>query len=195
VAGAPSAVIVDSPAASETGPRRDAGVAAAGNSDLILWTVSAARADRDADRRALDAIRAAFAARLDRRPPPILVAATHIDRLRPFQEWSPPYDLRDGGNAKAASIRAAIEAISADLGVPPDDIVPVALETPETAYNIEALWAKILDKTPEAQRARLVRVFSELRARNDWRAVLTQAGNAGRLLVKSLGRGLEVTHY
>ncbi len=186
IEGVPSAVIVDSPAVGEPEDPLGELVAAASRGDLILWLVSAARADRNADRLALDAIRRHFASRPDRRPPAILVVATHIDRLRPFREWSPPYDLRDGTNEKAASIGAAVMAIATDLDAAPDEIVPVCLDPPESAYNVDALWARIVQALPEAKRTRLVRVVSELRARKDWRTVLKQAGNGGRVLMRTL---------
>ena len=83
---------------------------------MVLWVAAATRAARDRDRAALKAIRERFAAQPNRRRPPMLLVLTHIDALRPFQDWAPPYDLEAGTREKARSIRAAAEAAGEELG-------------------------------------------------------------------------------
>ena len=61
--------------------------------DLVVWVASATQPARDTDRKALAAVRAWAAAQLTRRVPPIVLALTHIDELRPAGEWQPPYDI------------------------------------------------------------------------------------------------------
>jgi hypothetical protein len=56
----------------------------------------------------------------------------------------------------------------------------------DTAYNIDALWARIVGLVPEAERARRVRVLSEVRSASGWGSVWTQALNAGRVLRNTL---------
>ena len=93
--GLPAALIVDSPGltgADKLGPL----IEAADDCDMMLWVCSAARAAREIDANALAAIRAHFAAEPSRRRPPMLLVLTHIDNLRPFNEWDPPYDLTAG---------------------------------------------------------------------------------------------------
>src|SRR5262249_36874390 len=126
----------------------------------VLWVCAANRPDREIDRLCLQALRQYFAERPNRRRPPTLLILSHIDRLRPFQEWKPPYDLNDVSSPKAASIRAALEAAGAELGFPSSDIIPVCLEV-TSRYNIDALWAKIAELLPEAQRAQLVRTLRD----------------------------------
>jgi hypothetical protein len=128
-----------------------------------------------------------FLGRLDRHPPPVVVALSVIDLLRPFRDWSPPYDLRDKANPKASSISAALGAVAEDLALDAAQIVPVSVRL-GGAYNIDALWAKIVEAVPEAERVRLIRTVADLRKGWDWRKVLKQAGNAGRMLGQSLIR-------
>src|SRR6185436_15387418 len=93
--GLPAALIVDSPGLA--GDSKFGGlIEAADDCDMILWVCSAARAAREIDAEALAAIRAHFAAEPNRRRPPMLLVLTHIDNLRPFGEWDPPYDLAAG---------------------------------------------------------------------------------------------------
>lgn len=181
IEGVPSAVIVDSPGLPGEGAGLEELLTRAGESDLVILVVAANRADRGPDREALDAIRRHFMDRPDRRPPVMLAAAAHIDRLRPFREWAPPYDLCTPTSEKARSIRAAVEAIAADLDLPPGKVIPVRLEPP--AYNVDALWGAILEALPEARRARLVRILTALRSQKDWSRVFRQAVNAGRFLI------------
>ncbi len=42
------------------------------------------------------------------KPPPVLAVLTHIDQLRPVQEWSPPYDWRHPQRLKEQSIASAV---------------------------------------------------------------------------------------
>ena len=92
-------------------------VKVASDSDLIVWVVDASRADREHDRTALNAIRQYFSDNTNRRRPPMMLVMSHIDRLRPFQEWAPPYDIAKGEQPKAKTIRAAMDQLM-DFGRP-----------------------------------------------------------------------------
>jgi len=61
--------------------------------DLILLVCAATHAGRAADAQFLKTLRGVYAKTPERIPPPIVVAVTHIDLLRPAREWHPPYDL------------------------------------------------------------------------------------------------------
>jgi predicted GTPase len=180
--GLPAALVIDSPGLSG-GPEADRElVAAADDADLVLWVSSAARAARDIDAHALNAVREHFAAEPNRRRPPMLLVLTHIDRLRPFNEWEPPYDLAANGRAKAAAIRGAMEAAGRELGFDAGEIVPVRVDTEVAPYNIDALWAKLFELMPEAQRARLLRTLGDIKGASSWAALWSQAVNAGRVI-------------
>jgi predicted GTPase len=190
--GLPAALVIDSPGLTSD-VVRDKGqieqlLEEAERADLVLWVVAATRADREADRAALAALRRHFAARTNRVAPPVLVVLTHVDRLRPFQEWAPPYDLNDSASPKAASMRDAAEAVAADLGVQAGEVVPCALPAGHASYNVDAVWAGITARVPEAQRARLVRTLRDAEKAWDWQRVWTQAQGAGRVLVDTIRR-------
>jgi predicted GTPase len=183
--GLPAALIIDSPGL--TGPKAIRPlVDSAGDCDMVLWVSAATRAARDADRAALAAIREHFAAQPNRHRPPMLLVLTHIDTLRPFQEWDPPYDIEAGTGEKAKSIRAAAEAAGAELGFARGEVVPVRADIAVAPYNIDALWAKVIELMPEAQRARLLRVLTDVRSASGWATIWSQAVNAGRVLKSTL---------
>jgi predicted GTPase len=184
--GVPQALILDSPGLVSREQPLEKLVAEAAQADLVLWAASAVRPDREFDRRALDAIRRYFAEHPNRRRPPMLLVLSHVDALRPVQEWMPPYDLADAGNAKAAAIRAAMEAAGTDLGFPEDAIVPACLELGRGVYNADAIWAGIMEQIPDAQRAQLVRMLQDAGRGLDWRKLRSQALNAGRILARAV---------
>ena len=155
--------------------------ALAAASDLILWVAAANDGARDLDRRLIDAVRAHFAANPQLRAPPVLVALSHIDRLRPFNEWEPPYDIAAPVGRKAEAIRAAVEATAEALGVKPGDIVPVRLDA-GSVYNVDALWAAVLARLPEARQGQLIRLLRLAAKGGGIAEVARQAVKGGRLL-------------
>lgn len=187
--GVPQALIIDSPGLASLQEPLDKLVEEAAQADLILWVSSAVRADRELDSRALEAIRRHFADHPNRRRPPMLLVLSFVDRLRPMQEWKPPYDLADAASAKAGSMRAAIQASGGDLGFAPDDTIPACLDPKIGAYNVDAIWAEIMEQMPEAQRAQLVRTLQDIDRGFDWRKLRSQAVNAGRILARSVLAG------
>jgi predicted GTPase len=182
--GLPAALVIDSPGLA--GPKDIALlVEEAGDCDMVLWVSAATRAAREIDRAALAALRDHFAAQPGRRRPPMLLVVAHIDTLRPFSEWDPPYDLA-GARPKARAIREAMEAAGAELGFAAGEIVPVRADIAVAPYNIDALWAKIIELMPEAQRARLLRTLSDIKSASGWATIWSQAANAGRVIRSTL---------
>ncbi len=187
--GVPQALILDSPGLIGLDEPLEKLIAEAAHADLILWVANAVRPDRELDSRALDEIRAYFAGRPNRRRPPMFLVLSHADRLRPMQEWKPPYNLSDGSSVKAASIRKAMEAAGADLDFPQEAIVPACLEPSIGIYNADAVWAEIMTQIPDAQRAQLVRTLQDIDRGVDWRKLRDQALNAGRILARAVFEG------
>jgi len=180
--GLTQALIFDSPGCDNPLFDRKQMLAAAGNADLILWVSPVNRPDRQVERDCLDAVRASQTARMDRRAPPLLVIASHIDRLRPVNEWRPPYDLTDRLNIKAANINTAVRAIATDLAVPVEQVIPVCLLEGKV-YNVgDTLWAAILNYQDEALRVRLMRCLDARKRAEDWVMLRRQMAGAGRFL-------------
>ncbi len=177
--GAPEALIIDSPGLTSFEQPLDKLLDEAAQADLILWVSSAVRADRELDAHALNAIRAYFAERPNRRRPPMLLILSHVDKLRPLQEWAPPYDLADRENPKSASIRAAMDAAGGDLGFSEDDVIPACLDPKIGVYNVDAIWAAIMELMPEAQRAQLVRTLKDIGPRFRLAAVADAGAECG----------------
>lgn len=158
--------------------------------DLIVWVSAANRPDRAEERDLLDTLRDMLADP-NRRPPPIVPVMTHIDRLRPPREWSPPYRLDPPEGRKAESIVAAMRALGSDLAVDPDDIVPVCLKEGRH-YNVDdALAAALVLNQDAARRVLLMRCLKARRSEENWRALWQQLSQSGRLIRTAAGALLE----
>jgi predicted GTPase len=153
--------------------------------DLVIAVSSAVSAAREADRRLLDRVRALFQAEPDRVMPPLVVALTHVDRLRPPAEWDPPYDLVNPSGLKAEQILGAVRATEQDLGLVADQVVvPVCLRQGQL-YNVEEGLAPVLiERAPEAERVKYLRCLRHHHEEEYWHRLWRQAVNSGRVLVK-----------
>lgn len=176
------AIVVDSPGLGTSDDTRQAIIDAASASDLVIWVSAAHRADREIDRRALAELRKHFAERPDRKPPPLLLVLSHVDQLRPWGEWSPPYDIAVPSTPKAQSIRDAVVAASGDLDIEISAIVPACLDTAVGLYNVDTVWGRIVTAIPEARQAQLIRMLRTSATATRWRKLWQQAAGAGRII-------------
>lgn len=156
--------------------------------DLVIMVCSATTAARSSDQHLLNELRTRFASQHKRAFPPIVVALSHVDQLRPFAEWNPPYDLRDKQSIKAVNIASCIQSLETDLKIGGQSIVPVCLRSGATHNVSESLVPVMLELLPDAERAKLLRLLREYHDANYWSQLLKQAYNAGRVLIGSLNR-------
>lgn len=184
--GLPTALIIDSPGLDPN--TVDELLQRSADCDIILWVAAANAADRKLDGRVISGFRSSFAARPNRRRPPMLLVLTNIDRLRPFKEWLPPYDLEAATKPKAHSINEALEAAAADLEFDVTEVVPVSLLNEQEPYNIDALWSRIVAILPEAQRAQLLRRLQDLKSESRWSRLWSQTVSGGQLIGRTMKR-------
>ena len=182
-AGRPAVSLVDMPGL-EDGTEKEI-LERVEQADLVVWVASATQPARDTDRKALAAVRSWGAAQLTRRVPPIVLALTHIDELRPAGDWQPPYDIALPNNPKARSIRAAVDSVAKVLNLSATAIVPVAMPPHHEPYNIDALWASIAVELDEARLVQLDRLRVS-RQGLSLRELAQQLGQAGRFVVQGV---------
>lgn len=184
--GLANALIFDTPGFDGELFRHRDFVRTARNADLVLWVSAANRPDRAEERELLDTLRNILDDP-DRRAAPIVPVMSHIDRLRPMREWSPPYRLDPPEGPKAESIVAAMRALGADLAVDPDEIVPVCLKEGRR-YNVDdALAAALVLNQDAARRVLLMRCLRARRSEENWRLLWQQLTNSGRLIRTAAG--------
>jgi predicted GTPase len=186
--GHPSVTLIDMPGLDERAESASELRVQAGRADLILWVASATQPARGPDRKLLDDVRTWAGAQLARRPPPVLLALTHVDQLRPATEWAPPYDVTVPAGPKATAIRAAMNTVARSLDLPIDTIVPVAMPPGRAPYNLDSLWARIAVDLDEAKLVQLDRLRVGQQGLS-LRELADQLGHAGRTIVKGFVRG------
>ena len=185
VDGRPAVAIVDTPGIAENSAADV--LTQASRADLIVWVASATQPARAPDRRCLDELRAWAGAQLHRRPPNVIVALTHIDELRPANEWTPPYDVATPSGPKSRAIRAAIDAAATALALPAEAIVPVAMPPGREPYNIDALWSRVAVEIDQAKLVQLDRLLIGGRRLN-LRELAGQLGHAGRFMFDTIAK-------
>ena len=182
----PPVLLIDSPGIQSDPTTLGKLATEAGACDLVIWVVSASRADRNLDREALDIIRSFFLATPDRVPPPIIAVATHVDLLRPFHDWAPPYELTNPTSDKAMSIRAAVNAVARDLNLDVGNVVPVSLGgvrgSARAPYNVDGVWTEVATVLPAARSAQLVRRLRSAADGWKWSKLWSQTLNAGKFV-------------
>ncbi|MGZ5007312.1 MAG: GTPase [Methylobacter sp.] len=153
-------------------------------SDIILLAVSAINAARDPDKKMLQAIRDCFELKDKNSLPPVIVALTHIDQLRPVREWQPPYDVMNPGSIKAQAIRLMMDTVTAELNLNIDQVAPVSLK-PGFEYNVEeGLVPAIFQQLEQAKQVRYLRCLSEYHKQDYWRRLWRQSKRAGQYIAK-----------
>jgi predicted GTPase len=154
-------------------------------SDLIILAISATNAARDPDKKMLQAIRNCFASKDKSSIPPVVVALTHIDQLRPLKEWLPPYDIMKPCSAKAQAIRFMMDTITQELELTIDQVAPVNLKT-GFEYNIEeGLMPAIFQQLDQAKQVRYLRCLKAYHKEDYWRRLWKQSKGAGRFIAKN----------
>ena len=154
-------------------------------SDLIIMAISATNAARDPDKKMLQAIRNCFASQDKTSLPPVVVALTHIDQLRPLREWQPPYDIMTPCSPKAQAIRLMMDTITHELDLTIDQIAPVNLKT-GFEYNVEkGLIPAIFQQLDQAKQVRYLRCLKAYHKEDYWRRLWKQSKGAGRFIAKN----------
>ena len=153
--------------------------------DVVLIVCNASHAAREADAKQLQKLRHEFQLHRKNRTLPVIIAvASQIDKLRPFREWLPPYNIQDPQSIKAQSIREVCEAISHDLTLPLGRIVPVCLAPEKPTYNLDdGLIPLIHELLDDAQRARYLRCLVHQQDKSYWQEWRKQVKNTGQFII------------
>lgn len=159
-------------------------------SDIILLAISATNAARNPDKKMLQAIQNCLAPKDKNSLPPVVVALTHIDQLRPIREWRPPYDVMNPDSPKAQAIRLMMDAVSKDLGLNIEQIAPVNLKR-GFEYNIEeGLIPAVFQQLEQAKQVRYLRCLKQYHKEDHWRRLWSQSKRAGQFIAKKRIRSM-----
>ncbi|NET10239.1 MAG: GTPase [Symploca sp. SIO2B6] len=137
---------------------RDQVLAQSTQADIVLLVTPALDPALQVDQDFLQALKK------ERSDIPIFVVVTHVDRLRPLREWSPPYNWEEGTTAKELSIRAALHYRIDTLGPWCEEILPLVTDNPTTQrqeWNTFVLTQKMIEAIAPAKQLRLARFLRD----------------------------------
>jgi hypothetical protein len=148
--------------------------------DLVLLVMDAANPARRADAKLLEELDAWLQANLRRKLPPALGVLTHVDRLRPTLEWTPPYDWRRPSVPKEHSLAGAVEYTREQFGSQLNAVVPVCTDgARQRVWGVyEELLPAMLLAVGEARACALLRTLHAELDQERIQLVFRQLGQA-----------------
>ncbi|MBF0240476.1 MAG: 50S ribosome-binding GTPase [SAR324 cluster bacterium] len=154
------------------------------HTDLILLVCAANQSARQRDSLLMQNLREYLNTSGHEIPPPVIVVMTHVDLLRPFREWNPPYNVVSPVNQKETMIRSAMEHVAETLEIELNRVVPVCLKA-ERLYNVEdGIIPAILNVLDESKRSRYLRLLREYQNARYWSHIVEQSQNAGKMVLE-----------
>lgn len=154
--------------------------------DMIILLISATESARQQDALLIKHIKTCYVQIADKIAPPIVIGLTHIDQLRPWREWNPPYNIASPDTQKANSIRAAMQIVADELKVDLQQIAPICLN-PDQEYNLdEGLVPTLLQNLDQAKQLRYLHCIDRYQQEDYWRRLWLQSKSSGRFIAKEL---------
>ncbi|MEZ9681304.1 GTPase family protein [Vibrio splendidus] len=118
--------------------------------DVVLWVLKANQSARDLDKQLKDRFDAFYddPKNISRKKPIVVSVVNQVDRLKPVDEWQPPYDLENPISAKAKIIAQALEYNQTLLQ--PDIALPLAIAPEKAEFGLDTLRQTLLERIADA---------------------------------------------
>jgi predicted GTPase len=118
--------------------------------DVVLWVVKANQSARELDKQLKDKFDAFYddPKNISRKQPVVITIVNQVDRLKPVEEWQPPYDFSNPTSAKAKIIAQALEYNR--ILLKPDVVLPLAIAPEKVQFGLEALKQTLLERIADA---------------------------------------------
>lgn len=153
-------------------------------SDLVLWVVKANQASRQLDIELQQKLAEFYARKenISRKKPEIIGVLNQVDKLKPVNEWAPPYDLSDPTNAKAKTINEALafNRLTLDFA----HIYPLALPEDKPHYGIAQLENEIQNHFEQAKNVQLNRRRTDSKPKAGFRGQTQRLFKASKKVAK-----------
>lgn len=129
--------------------------------DIVLMVLAANSPAKQPDVLMLNQVKDFYREQPELKPPRVIGVITHIDLLRPIQEWKPPYNWRSPTTPKEQSIHDSVEYCKELFGNSIRDYVPVCLLANNSFENsaMEELLEMIAGEIGQGQAVALVRAY------------------------------------
>ncbi|MCG9560922.1 50S ribosome-binding GTPase [Vibrio chagasii] len=118
--------------------------------DVVLWVLKANQSARELDKQLKDKFDEFYDGpkNISRKQPIVITVVNQVDRLKPAEEWQPPYDLENPTSAKAKIIAQALEYNQTLLK--PDIALPLAIAPEKVQFGLEALKQTLIEHIADA---------------------------------------------
>lgn len=118
--------------------------------DVVLWVLKANQSARELDKQLKGKFDAFYGdpKNISRKKPIVVSVVNQVDRLKPVDEWQPPYDLENPTSAKAKIIAQALEYNH--ILLQSDIVLPLAIAPEKTIFGLEALKQTLIEGIADA---------------------------------------------
>ena len=154
--------------------------------DVVLWVLKANQSARDLDKQLKDRFDAFYddPKNISRKKPIVVSVVNQVDRLKPVDEWQPPYDLENPRSAKAKIIAQALEYNQTLLQ--PDIALPLAIATEKAEFGLDTLRQALLERIADANNVQRNRQrFEAMKRGTSVKGQLNKAVKAGKKVAPS----------
>ncbi|CAK1743914.1 G domain-containing protein [Vibrio crassostreae] len=154
--------------------------------DVVLWVLKANQSARELDKQLKDRFDAFYddPKNISRKKPIVVSVVNQVDRLKPVDEWKPPYDLENPTSAKATIIAQALEYNQTLLQ--PDIALPLAIAPEKVQFGLDTLRQTLIERIADANNVQRNRQRLEAMKRGtSVKGQLNKAVNAGKKVAPS----------
>lgn len=126
-------------------------------SDMVLWVIKASQSSRALDVSFFKRMNSFYSdpANRSRKRPVLIGALSHVDRLKPLDEWQPPYNLDTPDRPEAKTIKAALEYNQGQLEL--DEWVALSVSEKSPHFNVDELVSTLQSRFDSALQTQLNR--------------------------------------
>ncbi|WP_261904217.1 GTPase family protein [Vibrio fortis] len=118
--------------------------------DVVLWVLKANQSARELDKQLKDKFDAFYddPKNISRKQPVVITIVNQVDRLKPAEEWQPPYDFSNPTSVKAKIIAQALEYNR--ILLKSDVVLPLAIAPEKVQFGLEALKQTLIERIADA---------------------------------------------
>ncbi|MEC7306980.1 GTPase family protein [Vibrio crassostreae] len=154
--------------------------------DVVLWVLKANQSARDLDKQLKDKFDAFYddSKNISRKKPIVVSVVNQVDRLKPVDDWQPPYDLESPTSAKAKIIAQALEYNQTLLQT--DIALPLAIAPEKAQFGLDVLRQTLLERIADANNVQRNRQrFEAMKRGTSVKGQLNKAVKAGKKVAPS----------
>ncbi|UPR48700.1 50S ribosome-binding GTPase [Vibrio cyclitrophicus] len=154
--------------------------------DVVLWVLKANQSARELDKQLKGKFDAFYEEpkNISRKKPIVVSVVNQVDRLKPVDDWQPPYDLDSPTSAKAKIIAQALEYNQTLLQ--PDIALPLAIAPEKAQFGLDVLRQTLLERIADANNVQRNRQrFEAMKRGTSVKGQLNKAVKAGKKVAPS----------